>query len=85
MTKEELQTRIAQINNEMIQTKANYAKLEGHLGESQHWLTAVIDAENAESQPEDSCANENNKSELNDEQSESKDDQVNNESESEAA
>ncbi len=45
MTKDELQTRIAQINNEMIQTKANYAKLEGHLGEAQHWLTVAVDKE----------------------------------------
>lgn len=45
MTKDELQLRIAQINNEMIQTKANYAKLEGHLGEAQHWLTELINKE----------------------------------------
>jgi len=49
VTKDELQSRIAAINNEMIQTKANYAKLEGHLGEAQHWLTEVIDKENKES------------------------------------
>jgi hypothetical protein len=42
MNKEQLQERIGKINEEMIQVKATYAKLEGHLGEAQHWLTDLI-------------------------------------------
>lgn len=42
MDKQQLQERIAAITNEMVQTKANYAKLEGHLGEAQHWLNDLI-------------------------------------------
>jgi len=38
----QLQERIANIKTEMEQTKANYAKLEGHLGESVHWLNEMI-------------------------------------------
>jgi hypothetical protein len=33
------------LTNEMAQVSANYAKLEGHLGETQHWLTEVIKKE----------------------------------------
>lgn len=45
LNKDELQQRIVAITNEMIQTKANYAKLEGHLAESQHWLTDLVTKE----------------------------------------
>lgn len=45
MNKEQIQDRINQINKEMIQTKANYAKLEGHLGEAQHWLIQAVKKE----------------------------------------
>lgn len=38
MDKQEIQARIDAINNEMVQVKAHYSKLEGHLGEAQHWL-----------------------------------------------
>lgn len=38
MTKDELTARAGQINTEMIQCRANYAKLEGHLAEVTHWL-----------------------------------------------
>lgn len=48
MTKEQIQDRINQINNELIQTKANIAKLEGHLGEAQYWLLQAIEKEEAQ-------------------------------------
>lgn len=45
LTKQELQDRMVALTNEMGQVRANYAKLEGHLGETQHWLAAVIKKE----------------------------------------
>ena len=42
MTKEELQDRIIAINNELTATKANQAKLEGHLAEAHHWLATLF-------------------------------------------
>ena len=42
MNKLELQQRIEAINMELIQTKANVTKLEGHLNEAQHWLVEAI-------------------------------------------
>jgi hypothetical protein len=45
LNKLEIQSRIEAINMEMTQTKANYAKLEGHLGEAQHWLVEAIKKE----------------------------------------
>ncbi len=42
MNKQEIQDRIIAINNEMTQLKANYAKLEGHLGEAQHWMSTLL-------------------------------------------
>lgn len=53
MNKVEIQARIEAINNEMIQTKANYAKLEGHLGEAQHWLVEAIKKETEEQVEQD--------------------------------
>ena len=41
MNLEEIELRIKQISNEMTQTTALYAKLEGHLGEAQHWLSQL--------------------------------------------
>lgn len=41
MTREEIEQRIATINNEMTLIKSNYAKLEGHLAEAQHWLSSL--------------------------------------------
>lgn len=48
MNKEEIQTRISAISQEMVQTKAHYVKLEGHLGECQHWLSEMIKSEGCE-------------------------------------
>ena len=45
MDKHQLQARIEAINAEMVQLKANYAKLEGHLGECTHWLQETLKAE----------------------------------------
>jgi hypothetical protein len=45
MNKHEIQARIDIINNEMIQTKANYAKLEGHLDEARHWMAQAMKKE----------------------------------------
>ena len=45
MIKEMLQQRIQEINNEMTQMRANYAKLEGHLGECSHWLIELCKKE----------------------------------------
>lgn len=38
MNKQQIEERISAITNEMAMLKANYAKLEGHLNEAQHWL-----------------------------------------------
>lgn len=45
MNKEELQQRIMQIDAEMTQLKANYAKLEGHMSEAQHWMSLLVQGE----------------------------------------
>jgi hypothetical protein len=45
LNKEELQQRIMQIDAEMTQLKANYAKLEGHMGEAQHWMSLLVKGE----------------------------------------
>jgi hypothetical protein len=42
LNKQQIQARIEAINMEMIQTKSNYAKLEGHLGEATHWLAELL-------------------------------------------
>ena len=42
MNIEDLQSRIVSLTSEMNQTKSNYAKLEGHLAETQHWLQKLI-------------------------------------------
>ena len=42
MNKEQLHERITTISDEMAVLKANYAKLEGHLGEATHWLTELL-------------------------------------------
>ena len=45
VNKAELQERVATINAEIFQLKSNYAKLEGHLAEAQHWLSELIKSE----------------------------------------
>jgi hypothetical protein len=35
---QELQERIALLNRDLVQIRANYAKVEGHLDEAHHWL-----------------------------------------------
>jgi hypothetical protein len=45
LSKQELQDRVVMINNEMLQLKSNYNKLEGHLAETNHWLMEVIKKE----------------------------------------
>lgn len=42
MDKQQLSDRIQAIQAEMEQTKANYAKLEGHLNECVHWLQTMV-------------------------------------------
>lgn len=39
MDKEQIELRIKNIQDEMQQVRAHYAKLEGHLVEAQYWLT----------------------------------------------
>jgi len=41
LNKEKLQERIDTINNQMQVIKANYAQLEGHLAEANHWLNEL--------------------------------------------
>ncbi len=41
MDKQQLQERIKNINDEMASMRQNYAKLEGHLAESLHWLKGI--------------------------------------------
>jgi hypothetical protein len=38
LNKEQIQQRIDKINNEIIQVRSSYIKLEGHLAEAEHWL-----------------------------------------------
>lgn len=45
LTKEMVQERIAKVQAEMEQTKANFAKLEGHLSEALHWLSELTKRE----------------------------------------
>jgi len=45
LNKEILAQRIEAITNEMTVLRANYAKLEGHLSECQHWVDALIKKE----------------------------------------
>jgi prefoldin subunit 5 len=45
MNKQDLEQRISAITNEMSLVKANYAKLEGHLNECQHWLETLNKSE----------------------------------------
>lgn len=45
LTKEELQNRIIAINEELIQTRNNAVKLQGHLDEAHHWLATMHKAE----------------------------------------
>lgn len=45
---QELQKRIADIHVEMGKVKDTYAKLEGHLAESQYWLSEKLNAKVAE-------------------------------------
>jgi DNA anti-recombination protein RmuC len=45
LNKDEIQKRIVDITNEMSNIKTAYGKLEGHLAESQHWLTQIIESE----------------------------------------
>jgi hypothetical protein len=47
MNKEDMRLRKIAIENEMQQYKNNYAKLEGHLAECNHWLAQMEAAENA--------------------------------------
>ena len=42
VNKEQLNERIKTISDEMAVVKAQYAKLEGHLGEAIHWLTELL-------------------------------------------
>lgn len=42
MNIEDLQNRVVAINKEMEQTKAIYAKLEGHLAETHHWISEMV-------------------------------------------
>ena len=44
-TKEMVQERITKVQAEMEQTKANFAKLEGHLSEALHWLAELTKRE----------------------------------------
>lgn len=59
LDKQQLTDRIAALNNDMMITRANYAKLEGHLAESTHWLSELIKLESEIVAPE----NEGNKTE----------------------
>ena len=45
MNIEDLQRRAVDITNEMHMTKANYAKLEGHLAETNHWISELVKKE----------------------------------------
>lgn len=58
MNKQELEARIMQIDNEMTQLKANYAKAEGHLAECQHWMMELIKKETEEMVAQEKAANE---------------------------
>lgn len=49
LNKEQIQQRIDAINQEMINAKARYAQLEGHLSESMHWK-ATIEQEEQEAE-----------------------------------
>lgn len=51
LDKEELQNRIIKINEELVTTRSNVIKLEGHLGEAHHWLATLYKAESAEQPP----------------------------------
>ncbi len=42
MDKDKIEERVKLITSELEQTKENYAKLEGHLAEAQHWLDKTI-------------------------------------------
>jgi len=41
LTRDQLLERITFINDEINQLKTNYAKLEGHLDETKHWLSQL--------------------------------------------
>lgn len=59
MTKEELQERIIAINQELVQTRANGTKLEGHLAEAHHWLATLFKAEiDVPAEPVEPCEQE---------------------------
>lgn len=45
LNKDELLGRIQQINVELVQCRANFAKLEGHLAECTHWLQEMEKSE----------------------------------------
>lgn len=45
MNKQDLENRIESITAELAQFRAHYAKLEGHLGEAQHWLSLINEGE----------------------------------------
>lgn len=41
VNKADIEDRVLKIKTEMEQTKANFAKLEGHLAEAMHWLEVI--------------------------------------------
>ena len=41
VNKSDIEDRVLKIKTEMEQTKANFAKLEGHLAEAMHWLEII--------------------------------------------
>jgi hypothetical protein len=60
MNLQEIENRIHAIKNEMDATKANFAKLEGHLQEANHWREQLLQKDleqpeqpNEPEQPED--------------------------------
>ena len=61
MNKEELQSRIEQINGQLVNARNQINVLQGHLSECHHWLATILNAEiqvqpeSEEQQPLEQC------------------------------